>query len=246
MSSLSLELAQVKIGHIEIEGLLESSTGTFYVAVTQIASQFQLAKDHASRDIKPLLDKSFQFAKASTKLNPKAINVVNLKTYEVIVARLDRKGNLYAQEFRDSLVGLSLVQLFSDAFGIKFEEEQRQEYMIARQESKDLFFELSGQISRWFDETKAERSQPKERYFSNSLDAINLGLFGKRSKQIKTELGISSGALIRDNFSTEAIRLITQVQSIAAISMTKDTSLKPSDAVKFALNCSVLSKIDYK
>lgn len=246
MSIVSLDVAQVEIGLLEIEGLLDPKTGTFYVGVPQIASQFQLAKDHASRDIKTLLDKDFQFAKASTKLNPKAVNVVDLKTYEMIVARLDRKGNLYAQEFRDSLVGLSLTQLFSDAFGIKFEEEQRQTYLIARQESKDLFYELGGQISVWFDETKEERSQPKERYFTNSFDAINLGLFGKRSKQIKTELGISCGALIRDNFSTEAIRRITQVQSIAAATMRKNKNMKPNDAIKFALDCSGFAKIIYK
>jgi hypothetical protein len=246
MTILSLDVAPVEIGILEIEGLLDPKTGTFYVGVPQIADQFQFLIKNAVRDIKGLLDKDFQFLKAYTKLNPKAVNVVDLKNYERVVVGLARKGNPYANSFALDLIGLSLTQLFSDAFGIKFEEEQRQIYLIARQESKDLFYELGGQISIWFDETKAERSQPKERYFTNSFDAINLGLFGKRSKQIKTELGISSGALVRDNFTTESIRRITQVQSIAAATMRKNKNMKPNDAIKFALDCSGFAKITYK
>jgi hypothetical protein len=61
MTILSLDVAPVEIGILEIEGLLDPKTGTFYVGVPQIADQFQFLIKNAVRDIKGLLDKDFQF-----------------------------------------------------------------------------------------------------------------------------------------------------------------------------------------
>jgi hypothetical protein len=240
-------VTQVPFGGIEIEGLLLEN-GEFAISTPQVNSliSFSTHNNYASQTLKRLLGNDFSPHKAKVEGLKQLINCISLLDFERILAKLDRLGNKQAQELRDSLVGLSLTQLFSDAFGIKFDIEERQKYLIARQESKDLFFELATEISNWYEETKADRSQPKERYFSNSFDSINLGLFGKRSKQMKSEIGIDSGALVRDYFNNEALRRITQVQSIAAASMRKGKVTKPSEAVQFALECSCFDKMEFK
>lgn len=245
MTILTLDLTKVPIGLITIEGLVDPKTNEFYVGIPQIAEQFSIPIKHASRDIKAMMGAGFTFPQATTKLHSRLVNVVTLKNYELIVAKLDRKGNKIAQDFRDSLVGLSLTQLFCDAFKIKFDEEERQAYLVFRQESKNLFFELSTEITGWYETTKASRTQPKERYFTNSFDAINLALFGKKSKQIKSELGIGTNALCRDHFNNEALRRISQIQSIAAAAMRTKRIERPNDAIKFAIDCSSFDVVDY-
>lgn len=140
-SILHAEITNVQIGVLTIEGLL-ADNGAFYVAVPQIADRFQLDSNQASRAIKPLLGAGFQFDKIKTPLNPKAVNAVKLSDFERLVAKLDRSGNIFAQQFRDDLVGLSLHQLFCDSFGIKFEAEDRQRWLQERQTHKEQFHPL--------------------------------------------------------------------------------------------------------
>ena len=84
----------------------------------------------------PLMSKDFQFAKTTSELHPKAVNILTLLEFELLVAKLDRAGNILAQKFRDSLVGLALYQLSCDAFNIKFEKQDRQKWLKERQEGK--------------------------------------------------------------------------------------------------------------
>jgi hypothetical protein len=86
-----------------------------------------------------LLGKGSQFAKLKTSLHPKAVNAIALKDFEKLVFELALKGNERAQEFSRSLIGLSLHQLFCDAFGIKFEKEERQQYLAQRMQHRQHF-----------------------------------------------------------------------------------------------------------
>ena len=125
-------ITQVQIGSLTIDGLMLPN-GDYAIAVPQIAEIIGTGKETASKDLKRLLGESFRPSKMKTELGNQLINVVSLLDFEIIIAKLDRAGNKAAQDFRDSLVGLSLHQLFSDAFGVKFNKEERDRWLKARQ-----------------------------------------------------------------------------------------------------------------
>jgi hypothetical protein len=131
-------VTQVNHGNLSIEGLM-AEDGTYHIAVPQLVSHDLVPQHNASRDLKALLPEGFQFVKMSTTLNPKPVNVISLKDFEVILRKLDKAGNKAAEKMVDDLVGLSLTQLFSDAFGIKFEKEERQAWLIDRQNHREDF-----------------------------------------------------------------------------------------------------------
>lgn len=138
MSILTAQITDVPIGLLTVPGLMDEE-GKFYVGVPQVAEQFQFPIKHASRDIKALLGKDFQFPKFKTKLNPKAINAIPLENFAKLIVAVANSGNIIAQQLRDDLIGLSLHQLFCDAFNVKFEQEQRQEFLKWRQITREDF-----------------------------------------------------------------------------------------------------------
>jgi hypothetical protein len=243
-SIIKAQIAPVSIGHLTIEGLM-GDDGNFYIAVPQVSERFQFDTNQASRSIKRLLGINFQFDRAKTSLNPKAVNVMSVPDFERLIAKLDRTGNIRAQEFRDDLVGLSLHQLFCDAFGLKFEQEDRLNWLMLRQESKVLFWELASAVKTWM----AGRycGAPEFTYYKNAFDALNLALFGMQSAKIKEALGLASeSALCRDNFGNRALTNIATIQGLAARMMAKDESLKPIDAVKWAVEVTLIEVQDFR
>lgn len=242
-SSIKAQIAPVNLGHLQIEGLLGGDS-KFYVAVPQIAERFQFDKNQASRSLKALLGNGFQFAKGLTPLNPKAVNIVTIDQFHRILVELAIKGNVLAQEVLKDLSALGLHQLFCDAFGIQLDAEDRAAWLQLRIESKNLFWELTGQIKVWLQDR--ECSAPEFTYYSNAFDCINLQLFGKKSKAIREELLVSSpDGLTRDHFGVKALRNIGIVQTGAARMMAKE-SVKPTEAIKHIVSANYLEQIDYR
>jgi len=131
-------ITKVPIGNIVIDGVMYPD-GTFGIAIPQIADLFLDNRNVASRDLKRLLGNDFKTSKIKSELNTNYTNSVDLKTFELIVAKLDRVGNVKAQQFRDDMVGLSLHQLFCDAFDIKFEKDDRRLWLIEREAHRKQF-----------------------------------------------------------------------------------------------------------
>lgn len=140
--TIKAEITEVSIGILKIQGLM-SENGEFGVAVPQVTEKFRFNKNQASRDLKALLGKDFQFDKWKTPLNPKAVNVISLDYFQTLVRELDKRGNKAASEFVDALFGLSLHQLFCDAFGRKFEAQDRQAWLTTRYSTKHDFRPLT-------------------------------------------------------------------------------------------------------
>ncbi len=147
MTILNAVVADVQIGSLTVQGLM-AENGEFGIAVPQMAEYFQFDQNQASRGIKRLLGNGFQFDRWKTQLNPKAVNVVTLEQFTQIVLALHRKGNPSASQFVEAMVGLSLHQLFCDAFGLKLEAEDRQFWLQSRLSTKVDFRALTDQLQR--------------------------------------------------------------------------------------------------
>ena len=151
-------VATVKFGLIEIEGLMLPD-GSYVIAIPQIADLLitgdvkkdgmRTSKSQLSKNLKRLCGESFRATKTRTELGNQAITVVTLEQFEVVLAKLDRVGNKQAQELRDELAGLSLRQLFADSFEEKFEQEERQDWLIKRQATKFTFRDMTDELKSW-------------------------------------------------------------------------------------------------
>ena len=110
--------------------------GTFAIAIPQAADLFRASRNTASRDFKRLMGEDFKTSSIKTEFNRNATLAISLSDFEHLLIKLDRSGNAYAQEFRDSLASMALHQLFCDAFNIKFEKLDRQNWLKERQDGK--------------------------------------------------------------------------------------------------------------
>jgi hypothetical protein len=143
-------VAKVQIGHIEIDGLMMPD-GSFGIAVPQIAELFGTNRNTTSRDLKRLLGEDFRPSKISTEIGNQSVNVISLTDFEQVMIKLDRAGNVKAQDFRDDLAGLALHQLFCNAFGIKLKELDLQNWLKERQEGKFYRRSLTDAIKHLID-----------------------------------------------------------------------------------------------
>lgn len=205
---LSAEVTTVQVGFYALEGLMDEN-GAFYVGIPQLASLKLVPQNRSLKQLEALLGMRFTtHQKLKTSLNSKAINAISLKDFELLIAKLDRKGNIDAQEIRDQLVGLSLHQLFCDSFGIKFETEERQEWLKLRQITKIDFRELTDELKR-----------------HGFTEPSQYSLF---VHQFQSLVGIDSGT--RDHQVKDKLGELIKVQSLLIGYM--QCNIKPFDAIK--------------
>jgi hypothetical protein len=131
-TTLKAVATKVQIGHLTIDGLMMPD-GSFAIAVPQIAELFLDNHNQASQTPKRLMGANFKTHKTKTEFNRNATLAVPLPEFERVVAKLDRAGNIKAQDFRDELAGLGLHQMFCDAFGICQHLNQKNIYASKQQ-----------------------------------------------------------------------------------------------------------------
>jgi hypothetical protein len=152
---LTATVTAVPFGNLEIEGLL-LQTGEFAVAQQQVASLFQVIPTSAPKWLEYNLGKGYSLFQIKTnreKIEGKRVrsteNALSLLDFEKLIVELTIKGNPIAANFTRQLVGLSLTQIFSDAFSIRFEKEERQAYLQARPEGKVTRRTMTDAIKAW-------------------------------------------------------------------------------------------------
>ena len=207
------DIAQINVG---VEQLLDvlycSEYQAFYVAVSQLAQRFLFDKNQASRELKALLGKGFQFDKFKTKLNPKAVNAIQLAQYEIVVAKLDRKGNELAQAERDAMAGLAYVQLASDAFGIIFDASDRAAWMKARRAGVKSRLETTDAVKLELVRTGKVDSPNAKWAYARWTDNTYKHLFGATAKQMREYKNLPKTATPRDYLSEKAILRLTHFE----------------------------------
>jgi len=224
---MKAKMAIVKVGLKEFDGLMFEDD-SFGIAVTQVCNIFLIPKDHSSRDFKAMLGDDFQFSKARTKLNPKAVNVLQLTDFEILIRRLSRKGNLIARQLTDDLMGLALTQLFSDGFGVKFEKEERQGYIA--NSGKVFHRRLTDVIKEWCE--KNECSEKAQAYCVYCTNEVNKMVFGITAKELKKIRGVSNTNLLRNKLSSDELRKVKSTENKVIEYIICD-NMKPKDAVRY-------------
>jgi hypothetical protein len=127
MDVITAKVAQVPFGNLTIEGLLLED-GKFAVALQQAATLFQIIPTSAPKWLRTNLGKDSSLYQVKTN-RPGRIRkpetAISLLDFERLLRALDKANNPIAVNMSDALIGLSLTQLFSDAFEIEVTKEQR-------------------------------------------------------------------------------------------------------------------------
>jgi hypothetical protein len=157
------ELAIVRIGVLEIEGLMLED-GTFGLTSKQVSSLIldntntttfkkRLIEISRTKIGQKLIPNGIEF-KGKVKINSTAqggtpyVDVMELAMFERLLRVADKLDNEKASDLVDLLTGLSLHQLFSDAFCLQFEKEERQAWLEQRQTGKIVRRTLTDAINQ--------------------------------------------------------------------------------------------------
>jgi hypothetical protein len=235
MTILTAQVATVKLGNLEFEGL-KLEDGSYGIAIPQIASMFTYFQDsqsQASQKIKRLMGKDFKTHKCKTAFNKNATLAVDIEQFTEILKAIAKKGDLKAQEIRDDLVGLSLTQLLADAFGDKFEKEERQNHLKTRQQNKLDRLSWTDVIKHYMGTHEISDSY-KQWIYVNVSDAVNLAVFGKKAKAMREERGVADDRALRDTFTPEELVSISRLESYASKMVIKFDA-EPKQALKEAI-----------
>jgi hypothetical protein len=209
---IKAEVALISFCGLTFEGLM-SENGEFGIGVPQICTTFNIDQNQATRYIKSLLGKECNIDKWHTQFRRNYVNVLLITEFEKLLAKLDRAGNKVSQNFRDDLAGLSLVQIFSDAFHVKFEVEERQAWRFNRDRSKTTF----------------------KKYLTDSLKAYGYTenwQYGKFIHEMQAGLGIEDGT--RDDLDNETLVKLTTTQE--SIGLAIEIGLEPYEAMRRCIN----------
>ena len=126
----------------------------------------------------------------------------------------------------------------------KAQEEIQQIWHELRTYTKETFWFLTDSIKAYYEQHPRVEKYNGQNY-SEALDCLNIGLFGKRSKEIKEELGIGKNQLNRNHFGKESLKKIEMVQRIAQAQI-EHLGLSPIEAVGFAIKTMNYSISDYR
>ncbi len=228
---MKANVTRIQIGNVEFDGLMDQN-GKFYVAIPQMVDLGLVPPNRSQKQLESLLGMVFSsHVKLKTERNSKPLNSVSLLEFETIVAKLDRSGNKAAQDFRDLMVGLSLHQLFSDAFNIKFEKAERQEFIEKRLAGKVSRRTFTDAIRDYLARHPETPGQMARFMYSNASDLVNYRVLDRRAKQIKDDWNLTESQLIRDKMNSVELSRVQMIEDEATI-LVDEFDTEPCEAVR--------------
>ena len=133
---IKLQVANVKMGALEFEGLRNPETGEYAIAVQQVAKLFpdSVRPDNMQKSLKRALGEGFEFVQAYTNRaegssQNRPENIITLEQFRKVILKFAYKGDPNAQLMNEILIGVSLENFFNDAFGIKNTPENNQKFV---------------------------------------------------------------------------------------------------------------------
>jgi hypothetical protein len=230
------EIATVRIGHFEFEGLMLSD-GTFYIGFSQLSSLNLVPPNRSLKQLEALYGIGFpSHQKLKTVLNSAPINAIDLKDFQRLLRILDKKGVCAAEALVDQLSGLSLQQLFSDAFCIQFEKEERQQWLKDRQEGKEKRRTLTDSIKDYL----ISHPHADRMLYPVVTDLIYLGIFNRRAAELKVDWNETNP---RDEMTRKELSYMAEVEALTSRLIDRD-GLHPLTAAIEALTRLIIPVCD--
>lgn len=182
-------IAQINLGVIQVEGLMLPNSN-FAIGVSQLAQILPnlVSPTHETRSVKRLLGISSPLARVTSEINSRAVNIISLEEFEKVLVEGAIRGDSDSINLLRDLVGLSLTQLWSDGFRIKFEKQEREEYLVSRVEHLKEFHK---RLTPWWKQDGCVSSADYIARVVEFKDAISL----PKHKRV-------------DDFTLEELRLI--------------------------------------
>jgi hypothetical protein len=174
------------------------------------------------------------------------VDLLPLDQLPLFLKVCSKLGSPDANELLLDLAGLSLQQLFSDAFGLQFEGNERQDWLKKRMEGKQVRLDMTDAVQWYIEKHKDKLSEnTKQWMYKHCSDALNLGLFGRTAKKLCIDLQVKDRSKLRDALTTDELRWISQVEELSA-RLVVYQGLKPLDAVKESLTRNIIPIVDRK
>ncbi len=236
-TTIKATVAPVPFGSFTIEGLLLED-GSFAIALQQVAILFSVLPNASQIWVKQRTGKGFQFYKVKTNRNEgtrqnRNENALSLNDFEKLLFEVTLEGNTAAIELSRSLVGLALQQLFSDAFKLKFDADDRQAYLKERQAGKKVRRTLTDAIKSYLERHDELSDNYRKFIYSNVSDSLNRALFGKTSKSLCEDKQCSKDDL-RDNFTDKELQAINYREE-HAMKLIDKMDAEPPEAMRQAI-----------
>ncbi len=235
-NTIYADVADVNIGNLSIEGL-KLETGQYAIAVPQVCRLFPVPPKNSTRTLQRILNKSsreYSFLRAKTELNSKAVNVLDLDDFLVVLKHFYKLGNQMAIDLAFDLIALSLHQLFADRFNDKFEREERQEFLKNRPRGIDTRNQFTDAVKSYLHSKRVPKSQ-HHHIFEEVSDSVNLALFNKKAWQLRQERGLCKGDSLRDTHPSFSLKQIDYLEHHATICMNK-YGADPVSAIRSAID----------
>ncbi|NEO89961.1 MAG: hypothetical protein F6K56_06775 [Moorea sp. SIO3G5] len=135
------QVAPINLGHgYKIEGLWHPQLDKFGSGASQLAKLFQFDQSQASRTLKRLLGKGFQFDQWKSEIHPDKVNVVLVETiadliWELSILKIDKRnenlipGQKTAIKIGKGLMSMGLVERYRDGFGFESDKNFRDSFL---------------------------------------------------------------------------------------------------------------------
>ena len=159
----------------------------------------------------------------------------SLSDVRIIWRHFDRKGNEKAQRLIDLLTEDSLQDRFEQVWGERRTVEERSTWDKERLEGIELRLTLTDAIAIYKENHADELSENSKNWlFSNTTDAINLGIFERRAHQLRVDLSVPKSASLRDHMTWKELRFVSNAEDLAARLIVNE-DMHPVAAAKEAL-----------
>lgn len=211
------KVAQVDFGFTKIEGL-RLPNGDYRMGVSQVAILLQFDRNQASRDVRTLLGKGFQFDKTKSELNPKPVNTIKISDFMIILVELTGKGNPIAKELLLALAEESIERRFNHAFDVKCSEDEYNERLKIRIERIEARIVYTDVLMKRHLELYG--SKPVAEDYKKWTVMVNKFLYGRPHFRCD-----------RDNMTIEEQRIIIDFERTAQRFATKYPTITPLELI---------------